>query len=130
MLLTKGANINARNINGKTAIFIAATETTRQPKAIINALLKKGADMTIKDNDDSTILFSAAQINRTGRTKLLIKFCEYKNKTIFFAFKSDDVEIVDYLITSGVDVNSKNRDGKSALHASAQNGKRFNYFHF
>lgn len=87
LLLTKGANINARNIGGKTALFIAATETIRQPKAIINALLKKGADMTIKDNDDRTILFSAAQINRTGKPKLLINYRENNRiKHFFIAF--------------------------------------------
>lgn len=86
MLLTKGANVNAKNINGKTALFISATETVRHPKEVIDVLLKKGADMTIRDNDDRTILFSAAQINRTGKIKSLIKFVEYKIKICFVTF--------------------------------------------
>ncbi|MFC2011448.1 ankyrin repeat domain-containing protein, partial [Chloroflexota bacterium] len=85
-LLTKGADVNAKDKDGWTALFAAAYKG--DPKTV-EMLLTKGADVNAKDEEGLTALILAAQ---GGHTK-----------------------IVEMLITKGADVNAKDKEGGFAL---------------
>lgn len=57
LLLNKGANVNAKNDNGDTALISAARNGNI---AIVKLLLAKGADINIQDNHSFTALTAAA----------------------------------------------------------------------
>ena len=64
MLLTKGADVNARDEGGWTALKRAAGQGHTE---IVEMLLAKGADVNAKDEDGGTALIEAAQ---KGHTKI------------------------------------------------------------
>ena len=82
-LLAEGANINAKDNHGQTALFMAAFGGHTE---IVKLLLGKGADVNAKDNDGATGLMIAALSGRT--------------------------EIVKLLLEKGADINAKTTDGK------------------
>jgi hypothetical protein len=87
-LLDNGANVNAKNNSGMTALMDACASTTGM-KEIVRALLDKGADVNAKDNG--------------GQTALM------------FASSTGNKEIVRALLDKGADVNAKSNDGNTAM---------------
>jgi ankyrin repeat protein len=85
-LLTQGADVNAQNNNGKTALMTAAEW---DHKKICELLLASGAHVNAQDNDDNPALTLAA-IN-------------------------DHKEICELLIAKGADVNAQSKYGNTAL---------------
>ena len=51
LLITKGANVNARSDNGLTPLHRASQVGNRN---VVELLLSKGATIDVKDNDGST----------------------------------------------------------------------------
>ena len=94
--IRNGANVNAKDNNGRTALMIAAT-LNKNPE-IITALIKAGADVNAKDNDGRTALMFTAAINKNS-------------------------EVITALIKAGADVNAKDNDGATALTLAAANTK-------
>lgn len=100
MLIDKGADINAVNANGESAVF-SATKGNCPP--IINLLVAKGADIdsrnvTARDNMGNTPVHSAVKWNSKEAAKKLLSF--------------------------GVDVNAQNLNGKTALSEACKSGKK------
>ena len=72
LMLLDGANINARNANGDSALFIAVELASQrewaswiekqESTAMVKLLLRKGADVNIQNNDGDTALFCAAGV--------------------------------------------------------------------
>jgi ankyrin repeat protein len=86
VLLAKGADPNARNNCGRTALMMAAEHDANAE--IIRALLAGGADVGAADNDGWTSLMMAARIGDTGNVR--------------------------ELVAAGADLRARNRDGQSA----------------
>ncbi|MCR5347791.1 MAG: ankyrin repeat domain-containing protein [Fretibacterium sp.] len=95
--LQNGANPNAKNGSGRTALMLAAA---RNPNAeVISILLKAGAKLNTKRKDGWTALMEAAAFNQNP-------------------------EIISILMDAGADINAKNRAGRTALDlAQAKNNK-------
>ena len=89
-LLDKGAEIDARNDTGKTALFMAPS------LEVVNALLDKGAEIDAQDKD--------------GRTPL-----------IRFAGRGD-IDIVNALIDKRADIHVKTHYNETAVYIASQNG--------
>jgi ankyrin repeat protein len=89
--LEKGANINATDKDGWTALIRAMNYNYRGVEAVklptVNLLLSKGADVNAKAND--------------GRTALI------------FAAAHKDVELVKLLLSKGADANAKANNGQT-----------------
>ena len=87
-LIALGGDINAKNRNGETPVFYLIGKNL-QP-ADLDKLIALGADITIKDNSQNTLLHSAAYGN--------------------------NVEIIKRLVELGLDINAVNSTTKSPLH--------------
>jgi ankyrin repeat protein len=69
ILLDQGANVNARNKEGKTALMMASGMTG--DAAILDLLLKNGADPQAKDHKGNTALSLAKQSRREDKIAIL-----------------------------------------------------------
>jgi ankyrin repeat protein len=85
-LLNKGAEVNARDHYGRTALHQAVT---RGQKATVVQLLRSGADITAKDNNGRTALHLAAG--------------------------SAGLEVVVALLEEGADINARDNEGQTPL---------------
>lgn len=109
-LVSKGADINAKDSDGKAPLHWAIKEENLD---IIECLISNGADVNAKDKYDKTPLHWAI-----GEVSLDIT----KHKDSYFAISADQavarmgkLYIIDYLILNGADVNAKNDDGEIPL---------------
>lgn len=68
-LLSLGADINATNNDGMTALHISAM--TNYSKKVLETLLFHGADINKKDNKGNTALRLASKFGKKGAVKIL-----------------------------------------------------------
>ena len=95
-----GANVNAKNYVGMTALMCAAMNTmnnTADVVNVVNALIQAGADINAKNYFGMTALMLAARYNTA--------------------------DVVNALIQAGADVNAKNYFGGTAFALSRKNKK-------
>ena len=121
-LIALGADVEARDFLGRTALHVAAAFNN---VAVIAALLDNGADATARDNLGSEHVTAAISsnlallavmakvwgINRrddTGQTALH-----------WAAWKNPDPAVVSRLIALGADVEARDFLGRTALHVAA-----------
>lgn len=103
-LLGKGADVNAANQRGETALILAATQF--EPAAA-QLLLQKGADVNAKTKAGRTALMQAIDQPK-----------EFDNdKHVVYS-----PQIAKLLIAAGADVNARDADGNSALTFAGKRG--------
>lgn len=102
VLLAKGANVNAQDITGATALIYATI--SRNPP-IVRLLLKKGADVNVRGGGSTALIF--ALDHRGGDSDLFSK----------------QAEIAKLLLDAGADVNATDDFGKTALMQAAGNNQ-------
>jgi ankyrin repeat protein len=95
LLISSGANIQARIRNGETALFKASKGGHSD---IVEILLDNGADISERDIADSTPLIHAAKAGHDAVVRLLVD--------------------------RGSGINEKNRDGETAFEWAFRNGKK------
>jgi ankyrin repeat protein len=121
-LVADGADVNAKNSDGATALMVASETRNLE---VVQSLLAKGADVNAKANDGQTALFKAvSQRNNEDVVEALIgKGADVNARTngggtaLMAASElgQQDVSTVQYLIAKGADVNAKANDGETAL---------------
>ncbi|MCK4319154.1 ankyrin repeat domain-containing protein [Candidatus Micrarchaeota archaeon] len=83
LLLKKGADINAKDVNGKTALMWAAGYG---PIEIAELLIEKGADVNARNEYGQTALMWATMYGHKKIVELLIQ----KGVDVFYAYKHND----------------------------------------
>jgi hypothetical protein len=123
LLLDKGADIEAENING-TALHIAASIGDT---AVVRLLLDRGADVKAKELLKKTALHSAAEQGNEATVQLLldrgadIKAREYFGNTpLHLAAMTGRKALVQLLLDRGANIEAENMFKRTALHLSAE----------
>jgi ankyrin repeat protein len=111
LLIDKGANVNARSKQGRTPLMIASAGDGNSD--VVKLLIYKGADLSVKDNSNSTALLEAVDANDNATIRLLIEKgadVNARNKSgdtaLMIASSYGNVEIMRTLLTKGADVNA------------------------
>ena len=126
LLLSAGADVNARGNYGHTALMVAADHTE-----IAKLLISAGVNLNAGNNDGYTALMLAARNGHTESAKLLIVAGADVNANSKFGWtalicsaESSCTEIANLLIAAGADVNAKdNYFGWTALMNAARNNQ-------
>ena len=127
LLLELGADINAKNNYGWTALIYAArwgnTDT-------VKLLLELGADINAKNNYGWTALIYAARWGNTDTVKLLLELGadinaknNYRWTALIYAARWGKTEIVKLLLDRKANIEAKDNHGWTALMIAARWGK-------
>jgi len=124
-LVSKGVDVNSRNIVDETPLHIAANSGNLD--AVIQ-LIYNGADINVKDSIGNTPLHDAVENDQIQIVKYLISQGAEINtqnnvhqSPLHEAVVFNKVEMSKFLISKGANVNTKDEDRKSPLHAAVIN---------
>jgi len=122
-LLQQGANVNAKDNNGMTALLEAAYTGNVD---IARLLVEKGANLDAYNRDGLTALLFAGRQGHIGVVKLLLENGANTNvkddngyTALMFAAVNGDVGVLNLLIDKGAALEAKNTNGNTALMMSA-----------
>jgi ankyrin repeat protein len=116
-------NINAQDINGKTALFYAIKTCD---KRIVKMLLRsKELNLEVKDIKGRTVLIYTSQVKSIISTKIIKMLLSKKpdinasdnsgKNALMYACINEDLEKVKILLKCNPDINKKDNDGYTAL---------------
>ena len=134
VLIERGADVNAKNEDGNTALLLACGYGIHRDEArteMVELLIEKGADIEAKDRNGRTPLMIACQQGYTNVAKLLIeKGADIEARkgngetALMVACMYGRADVAQMLIEKGADVNAKNEDGETALDYATNEGMR------
>ena len=126
VLVEHGASVQARYDNGTTPLHYAASIDNPE---IVQYLIDKGALLHAQNNDGVTPLYFAICQNCLNNIKCLeengvdLTLPPLPNwNAMTIAGDQGTVEVMSYLCSRGIDINSTNREGENVLHRTALNG--------
>lgn len=129
-LLGKGANLNARDDLGRTALLWIAPAKDNPEMA--KFLISKGADVNAKDNQGETALMIAASQSNPGIVTALLEGgaeVDSQNKTgrtalMAAAFRAN-LEEIKILLNNNADRKIKDKKGRTAFDLATEGAKNY-----
>jgi len=132
LLLDNGANINAKDSKGNTALRNASGGNERIE--IVKLLLERGADINATNNDGRTALLEAIELGNKSVVRLLLgkgadpNVMDSYGATELRTFHGYDpesrtIDFIQLLLDHGADINAKSPNGETALMHAAMNGQ-------
>jgi ankyrin repeat protein len=132
--LSKGVNVNQADDKGRTALTNALT---RNSLDVVKFLLKKGADVQIKDKQGNNLVYHLIKSYRSNKfdefqkkARILsnkgLNIAQHQqngNSLYHLALETKDMKLLQWVQENKVDVNFKNQDGLTALHQAAMTAK-------
>jgi len=125
-LLSTGANVNAKDKDGETALMLAARDGRLE---VVDLLLDKGARVDEKNKFHSTALMQASYNVHTEIVKLLLeKGANVNAKNLYgitplmLAANEKEAPLVEALVQAGADVNARDSEGSTALMRASGQG--------
>jgi len=122
LLIERGADVNAMVDRGSPLLFAAA----RGDKRTVELLLSKGANINIKTRQGRTPLFAAMASPAVGSREVveLLVSKGAKIPQLHLAAYLGDMDKVKKRLQDGIDINSQEDFGCTALHTAANGGKK------
>ena len=125
LLLSAGADVNARNTGGQTVLMMLGDEATAD---LVWDLVNAGAKVNQKDNEGNTPLIEAAGLNNIEVLRTLLDAgaeITARNKDgetpLMMAASGGLVNNVRALVFAGADINQRDAENKSALSLAIEN---------
>lgn len=126
--LNAGANVDAADKDGRTALHLASFEGHL---GVVTALFAAKADVNAKDNNDVTALRYASTEGHTGVVEALLaakadvnaKEKLFGSTALHYASGNGDIGIVNALLAAKIEVNATGDEGKTALHTASYWGQ-------
>ena len=124
--LEAGADVNARNVSGRTPLHWVARYNNNP--AVIEALLKAGAGVMARDTFEETALHDAARKNKNPAViETLLKAGAdvmardtFEGTPLHDAARSNkNLAVIEALLKAGADVNARNYEDETPLHRAA-----------
>lgn len=129
-LLEQGADVDAKDIDGLTALHEAAENKHTD---VVKVLLQAGADANIRDRKwyawtplDKAVMNGCVDIVKVlleAGADVNAKHGEHNLTVLMMAALSGHTETVAALLDAGADVNTSRTDGDTALHWAAMTGQ-------
>jgi ankyrin repeat protein len=125
LLLSAGAQIDAKTVEGRTTLYLASMQPTGAP--IVKLLLDSGADPNARTLTGLTPLFPAVSASIESVQLLLGNGADPNSKsatgaTALMAAAPRSPRAVALLVAKGVDVNARTKRGETALANAANRG--------
>lgn len=126
LLIKKGADVNAANAYGRTAMTIALENSNLD---LVKLLLECNSKIDLDYVRDSWIpgrLISYGNADLLGilvESGLELKATQKSDPLIVMACQHEHLEIISLLLEKGADINETGRDGTTALMAAVRTGK-------
>ena len=124
-LINLGLNVNSADNVRRTPLHHVILRS--KDKDIVEVLLKYNADINARDWQKKTPLITSVRSGNTEITRLLLeKGAEYNTEEMFIRFaraRKLDKDFGNFLLKQNVDINLKDKDGKTALIHSVSRGR-------
>jgi len=118
-IIDHGADINAQNFIGETALFVASSRGFSEK---VELLLENGARTQISNLDGASPLHAACAGGHSEVVTLLIQYGAFLNvgddeedTPLHWAVREGHEDIIKLLISSGAEINCANGDGETPL---------------
>ncbi|HLN99435.1 MAG TPA: ankyrin repeat domain-containing protein [Pyrinomonadaceae bacterium] len=125
LLLSAGADVNAKNESGETVLMLLDADATTD---LVWDLINAGAAVNARDNENYTPLMRVASANNLEALKTLIDAgseVNTKNEAgqtaLMLAASEGFVNIVRALVLAGADINATDDEDESALDMAVKN---------
>ncbi|WP_088070551.1 M48 family metallopeptidase [Gottfriedia luciferensis] len=132
-LIKDGADVNELNGDSESPLFTTTyLNDDHIDLNMLKLLLDSGADPSIGDQDDWTVLHAAVSMGDKDAIDLLLKYGANINQQDIYGetpifettYEVDDVKTFQYLVDKGADLTIKNADGMTVNEVAKDNGAK------